>query len=321
MPYAYDPELAPWAAMVPPARFADIAAVRDASARNPMPVPDVPVTWHDEAIPGPENEPGAPEVPIRVYTPQQEGRDGALPAMLYIHGGGFAIGSVAQYHGAMMLDAHEIGTVVVAVDYRLAPENPFPAGLEDCYATLAWIMRNVGALGIDPARVGVVGDSAGGGLAAALTLLARDRGEYSLCFQCLGIPELDDRLETPSMRSFTDTPIWNRPNAEASWDFYLGGPGHRGADDVSPYAAPARAEDLTGLPPAYVTTCEFDPLRDEGIAYAQRLMQAGVPTELHNYPGTFHGSILIAQAAVSRRMIADHIDALRRGLRAGPKND
>jgi acetyl esterase/lipase len=143
----------------------------------------------------------------------------------------------------------------------------------------------------------VYGQSAGGGLAAALSLLARDRGGPSLCFQYLGIPELDDRLETPSMQQFVDTPMWNRPNAVLSWRYYLG---HDADGEVSPYAAPARAADLSGLPPAYVSTMEFDPLRDEGILYALGLLQAGVTVDLHQYPGTFHGSAMVPTAAVSR---------------------
>src|SRR5207247_8429091 len=136
---------------------------------------------------------------------------------------------------------------VVSVDYRLAPEDPFPAGLEDCYAALRWIHDRAEDLGVDRERIGVIGGSAGGGLAAGLALLARDRGGPSLCFQFLGIPELDDRLDTPSMRAFVDTPLWNRPNAELSWPYYLG----ESTGDVSPYAAPARAPDLRGLPQPY----------------------------------------------------------------------
>ena len=207
--------------------------------------------------------------------------------------------------------AKDLGALVAAVEYRLAPEDPFPAGLEDCYATLCWLHDEASALGVDTARVGVGGQSAGGGLTAATVLLARDRGGPPVCFQFLGIPELDHRLETASMRAFIDTPIWNRPNAEASWRFYLGDdPG-----EVSPYASPAIASDLRGLPPAYVTTMEFDPLRDEGIVYALRLMEAGVSVELHSYPGTFHGSALMTTAAVSRRGTAEMMIALRRGLK------
>ena len=143
--------------------------------------------------------------------------------------------------------------------------------------------------------------------------MARDRGGPSLCFQLLEIPELDDRLDTPSMQGFTDTPLWNHPNAVWSWRHYLG-PDHQG--EVSPYAAPSRATDLSGLPPAYVSTMEFDPLRDEGILYALGMMQAGVAVELHSYPGTFHGSALIATAEVTRRNAQEIMEVLKRRLAA-----
>jgi acetyl esterase/lipase len=185
--------------------------------------------------------------------------------------------------------------VVVSVDYRLAPENPFPAGLEDCYAALSWFSTHAAELGVDPERIAIHGGSAGGGLCAALALLARDRSGPSIAFQYLGIPELDDRLTTSSMTTFVDTPMLNRPTAIHSWDAYLG-PGRRSTDNVPPYAAPARATDLTGLPPAYISAMEFDPLRDEDIAYATALLAAGVPVELHLFPGTYHGSSVIANA-------------------------
>jgi acetyl esterase len=313
MTYAIDPELAPWIAMLPAVSFADIEEVRSGmaamTAMAPAYEPPIPIDLREIAVPGPE---GAPDVAVRVYTPVE--RDGDLPGLLYIHGGGFALGHAADFDHETTRLAAEIPAVVVSVDYRLAPEHPFPAPVEDCYAALVWTAGHAAELGIDPARLGVGGDSAGGGLAAATALLARDRGGPALCFQYLGIPELDDRLETPSMRDYVDTPLWNRPNAEASWDYYLGGPGVRGTEKVSPYAVPARAEDLSGLPPAFVTVCQFDPLRDEGMTYAQRLLQAGVAAELHCYPGTFHGSGMVADAAVTRRMIADEISALRRGL-------
>ena len=152
----------------------------------------------------------------------------------------------------------------------------------------------------------------GGGLAAATALLARDLGGPPVCFQMLHIPELDDRLETPSMRAFVDSPLWNRPLAVQSWKAYLGG--LSGAADVPPYAAPARATDLAGLPPAYVSTAENDPLRDEGIIYALRMLQAGVSVELHQFPGTFHGSALVTTAAVSRRAQREAAGVLRSAL-------
>ncbi|NKZ07622.1 alpha/beta hydrolase [Actinomadura latina] len=312
MTYAYDPELVPWIPMIPHLSIADIQQVRREEGElfgdAPVYEPPVPVEIRDLTVPGPQD---APAVPVRVFRPADG--DGPLPGLVYIHGGGFALGSVDLYHDDATAIAAEVGAVVVSVEYRLAPEHPFPAGLEDCYAALAWTASHAGELGIDPGRLAVGGESAGGGLSAAVALLARDRGGPPLCFQLLAIPELDDRLDTPSMRAYTDTPIWHRPNAELSWDYYLG-EGVRGTDGVSPYAAPARAEDLSGLPPAYVTTCEFDPLRDEGLAYGQRLIQAGVPTEMHHYPGTFHGSTLVSDASVTKRMNADRTDALRRAL-------
>lgn len=314
MTYAFDPELAPWVSMLPQMPFTDIQESRrrftELLATMPTYDPPVPVDVRDTAVPGPA---GAPDVPVRIYRPSGEG---SLPGMLLIHGGGFTVGTLDMEDGHATQLAAEVGVVVVSVDYRLAPEDPFPAGVEDCYAALIWTAAHADELGIDTDRLGVGGESAGGGLAAAVALLARDRSGPALCFQLLGIPELDDRLDTPSMRAFTDTPLWNRPNAERSWDYYLGGQGIRGGADVSPYAAPARAQDLSGLPPAYVTTCEFDPLRDEGLTYAHRLIQSGVGTEVHHYPGTFHGSQLVRDAAVSRRMAADQLFAIRRGLRA-----
>jgi len=312
MGYAFDPELAPWVSMLPTLDHTDIAAARAAlrelAAQKPGSELPADVTVRELTIPGP---PGDPEVPVRVYAPT--GRTGKLPALVYIHGGGFIVGDLDTFHFETAMIASEVGAVVISVDYRLAPEHPFPAGLEDCYAALKWTHEQAAELGVDVTRIGVGGESAGGGLSAAVALLARDRGGPALCFQLLGIPELDDRLETPSMVAFTDTPLWNQPAAVQSWKYYLG---ELNTELDIAYAAPARAADLSGLPPAYVTTCEFDPLRDEGLSYAQRLVQAGVSVEIHHYPGTFHGSALVTEAAVSKRMLADQLGALRRGLHA-----
>ena len=255
----------------------------------------------------------APPLTLRIYRP--EGQPPSTAGLLYIHGGGFAVGSINSEHLGAVALCRSLKVVVVSVDYRLAPEDPYPAGLEDCYTGLCWLHENASELGIDNARVGVMGGSAGGGLSAALALLVRDRGGPALCFQCLGIPELDDRLQTDSMKKFTDTPLWNYPSAVNSWKYYLGDAYTPGSDDVPCYAAPARAEDLSGLPPAYVSTMEFDPLRDEGIDYAVRLLKAGVNVELHSYPGTFHGSFMAnPNAAVCRRENEELKVALRRGL-------
>lgn len=314
MTYAIDPELAPWVAMLPSVGYADVAATRaefgELCAQRPACEPGRPVDIRDKSIPGPLS---APEIPVRIYRPAQQ--DGELAALLYVHGGGFILGDLEMPHPRAMTFADKLDMVVVTVDYRLAPEHPFPSGLEDCYAALTWMVRNAAELGIDPGRLGVGGDSAGGCLSAALALLCRDRGGPALCFQYLDSPVLDDRMQTPSMGTFHDTPQFDRSCAEAIWAHYLGAGVRPGSAAVSQYAAPARAKDLSGLPPAYVVLCEFDPLRDEGIEYAHRLVQAGVSTELHLYAGTFHGSSIVVDAEVSKRMVADRLAAVRRGLR------
>jgi len=310
VPYAYDPELAPIVELIPRSDFSNIEASRANLALLIAPlnadVDTTGVTIDDRQIPGPA---GAPAVPVRIYAPAGAGA-GTRPALLDIHGGGFCSGSIEMEHAIAVRIARDLGAVVVAVEYRLAPEYPFPAGVDDCYAALRWMHDEAGALGVDPERIAVGGQSAGGGLAAAVALMARDRGGPPICFQFLGIPELDHRLDTPSMHAFVDTPMWHRPNAEISWRNYLGdNPG-----EVSPYASPSIATDLSGLPPAYVTAMEFDPLRDEDVIYALRMLQAGVSVELHTFPGTFHGSALMPTAAVSRRAAAELLVALRRGL-------
>ncbi len=251
------------------------------------------------------------DTPVRVRMYAPEDAPGARPTLLDIHGGGFVSGSIDMQHAFCVNVVRNLGVRVATVEYRLAPEHPFPAAIDDCYAALCWLHERAADLGVDTTRVAVGGQSAGGGLAAGTVLLARDRGDPPVCFQCLGIPELDHRLETASMRAFVDTPVWTRALAILSWRDYLG---TDDPVDVSPYASPAIATDLRGLPPAYVTTMEFDPLRDEGILYALRMMQAGVSVELHSYPGTFHGSSLVTGAAVSRRAHKELLGALARGL-------
>jgi acetyl esterase/lipase len=311
---AYDPEIAPLVPLMPvETDWSDVPAARRRMLELLALLPAPPaaaaerVGVEDRVIPGPADPRG---LSVRVYTPK--GGAGPRPGVVYIHGGGFCFGTVDLEHAGALLAADAAGAVVVSVEYRLAPEHPFPAGLEDCYAALVWLASESRALGVDAERIGVMGQSAGGGLAAGLALLTRDRGGPALRVQLLGIPELDHRLETASMRAFVDTPLWSRPNAIMSWRCYLGD----ATGEVSPYASPAIAKDLRGLPPAYVSTMEFDPLRDEGIAYALRLLEAGVSVELHQFPGTFHGSAgIVPGAAVSRRAQAEWLDALTRGLR------
>jgi acetyl esterase len=310
-----DPELAAVVDLLPKMDLADPIAARRAfeeiltAIRVDIPGVET-LDIDDRTVPGWDGE---PDVSVRVYRRARAAGAGVRgPAIVMIHGGGFIIGSVEAEHAGAALTAIDTGAVVVSVEYRLAPEHPYPAGLHDCYAALSYVHAKADALGVDPARVAVIGASAGGGLAAATALLARDRGGPPVCFQMLQIPELDDRLETESMRRFVDSPMWSRPKAVQSWQAYLG-PLY-GSADVPAYAAPARATDLSGLPPAYISTAENDPLRDEGITYAQRLLQAGVSVELHQFPGTFHGSALVTTAAVSRRAQRESALVLRQAL-------
>jgi acetyl esterase len=312
---AFDPEFTEMLALLPTTiewgSPEEMPAMREAASSFSIRVDQRDdVIREDREIPGRDGE---PDIRVRIYRPTAE-VEGLMPGLVEIHGGGFITGDLEMMDAFCDVVAAEFPAVVISVDYRLAPEDPFPAGVEDCYAALAWFAANAAELGVDPDRIAISGQSAGGGLAAATVLMARDRGGPALCFQMLEIPELDDRLETPSMTDFVDTPLWNRANAMRSWSWYLGSDDLPGSDGVSPYAAPSRAEDLSGLPPAFVSVMEFDPLRDEGIIYATRLLQAGVSTELHAYPGTFHGSALIVDADVSKRGARDAHGALRRAL-------
>jgi acetyl esterase/lipase len=312
MAYRLDPELAAIAAMAPQLDLRDVGAARKGmaaiaaqlAAAGAAPRDDRVVT-EERRIPGPA---AGLQVPVRIYRPRSSGR--SRPLLVYLHGGAFCLGDLESEHARCLNICGELGFPIVSVDYRLAPEHPFPAGVEDSYAALVWAARNAAELGGDPARLAVGGASAGGGLAAGVALMARDRGTPPLAFQLLIYPVLDDRLDTPSMRAFVDTPIWDRPNTEQMWRHYLGRP----SGEVSAYAAPARATDLAGLAPAYLMTAEFDPLRDEGIEYASRMLAAGVPTELHNYPGAFHGFDQMGATALSRAAIAEQLSALRRAL-------
>jgi acetyl esterase/lipase len=285
----------------------DIVARREVAAQllAAMEVPPNPnVTHEDLMVPGPE---GVPEIMVRVYRPLNA--SGPLPGVYFIHGGGMILGNVEGESPVAEQVCEQVGAVVVSVEYRLAPEHPHPAPAEDCYAGLAWMARNAAELGFDPARLAVYGGSAGGGLTIAVVLLARDRGFPAVKFQMPIYPMIDDTNETPSSREITDIGIWDRAGNIEAWQWYLGG----GKPDQ--YAAPARAEDLSGLPPAFIDVGTMDLFRDEDITFAMRLMQAGVPTELHVNPGAYHASENFApQAALSQRIWARRFDALRRGL-------
>src|SRR6266568_1756294 len=259
-------------------------------------------------VPGPA---GAPDVRVLVYVPRSQPRP--LSALVWIHGGGYVIGSADADDLPVKTIVSDVGCAVVSVDYRLAPESPFPAPVEDCYAALKWLSQQSNALGVDRSRIAIGGGSAGGGLAAALGLLARDRGEFAVAFQMLLVPMLDDRTVTsgdphPLTGEFVWTPVSNK----FGWTALLGR--EPGGDAVSPYAAPARAESLAGLPPTFIGTGALDLFLEENMEYARRLIRAGVPTELHVYPGAYHGFSRATAARVTKAFERDQRQALRRAL-------
>nr|AXL06305.1 alpha/beta hydrolase [uncultured bacterium] len=305
MVYAFDPELATVVPALPITDLGDLVTARAAVSelRDRLPAPDVEgLRIDDVRVPADGHE-----VVLRLYRPV---RPVAPSAVYFVHGGGFMVGDldVAQVPCVELVRA--LGIVVVSVEYRLAPETPYPGPIEDVYTGLCWLAGHAEEVGVDPRRIVTYGISSGGCLSGGLALLSRDRGGPPIAYQFLNAPVLDDRLETPSMRAFVDTPLWSRPQAEISWDAYLGS-GVRATDAVPCYAAPARATDLRGLPPAYVAVKQFDPLRDEGIAYAVAMQAAGVNVELHLFPGTFHGSARCADAAISRREHEEQVAVLR----------
>ena len=263
------------------------------------------VVMEDRNIPGPD---GSPEVGVRIYKPVDV--SGSLPGMFFIHGGGMIMGSIEGENLKAAMLCETIQAVVVSVEYRLAPENPHPAPVQDCYEALVWMSKNATELGFDPDRLAIVGGSAGGGLAIATALMARDQEFPKLCFQMANYPMIDDRNETPSSKEITDVGIWDREANLEAWDWYLGG---KPADE---YAAPARAKNLSDLPPTFIDVGEIDLFRDEDIEFATRLLQAGVTTELHVYPGAYHASEAFApDAELSKQIWAKRIEALKRALK------
>lgn len=310
-----DAELAQHLASLPPIDFWDVAAERARRAASLAGAAPLPGELAERLGIEDREIPAGSRPRVRLYRPRTD--EAACAAVIWIHGGGFVVGGVADDHEWAADLAAATGALVVSVEYRLAPEHRFPAALDDCQAALNWLTDQADRLGVDRRRIAVAGSSAGAGLAAAVTLRARDRGEPLPRFQMLNHPILDDRMTTISITSSTDTPNLNRDNVAAAWRHYLGHTATPGAQ-TSPYAAPARADDLSGLPPAYVATSEHDPLRDEGILYALRLLQAGVSVELHQFPGTFHGSQGLP-AAVSQRQNTEITRAIRHGLRPPPR--
>ncbi|WP_131105593.1 alpha/beta hydrolase [Ornithinimicrobium sufpigmenti] len=308
-----DPEVAPMLEVFPPLNLSaeTLPLVRQGMA---VPVEGAPdpaevypdVTTTEKHVPGAE---GDPDVRILYYEPTN--RTTPAPALVWVHGGGYVLGSADADEMLCRRIATETNAVVASVDYRLAPETTAPGLVEDCYAALRWLHVNAADLGVDAGRIAVGGLSAGGGLAAALSLLARDRDEFPISYQLLIYPMLDDRTASttdphPHAGEFVWTPADNR----FGWASILG---HEpGGEDVSPYAAPARAESLTGLPPTFISVGSLDLFLEEDIEYARRLICEGVPTELHVYPGGFHAYDQMPEARITRAYYRDFVEALRR---------
>ena len=254
------------------------------------------------------------ELLVKIYEPKNR-QNSKLPAVVWIHGGGYVLGNADGDDGLCECFVMEVNCVVVSIDYRLAPEHPYPAAIEDCYSGLKWTVDNAEELKIDTSRIAIAGASAGGGLTAALALMVRDRGEINIAFQMPLYPMLDDRNVTPSSYEINEENLpkaWNREANAIAWKMYLG---NNNSEQIPCYAAPSRAKDLTGLPPAYTFIGQLDPFRDETLEYVARLAQAGVPVEFHLYPGCFHGfDSIFNDAKVSRRARSECINALSQAL-------
>jgi acetyl esterase/lipase len=258
----------------------------------------------DLLVPGPAD---CDPVPVRIYRPP--GFTPGSPAIFFIHGGGMTLGNLDYEHGLAVKVCEELEVLVVSTGYRKAPEHPHPAQVDDCYAALAWMGANAEALSFDPARLAVYGGSAGGNLALAVSLKARDEGLNVVAYTMAAYPMVDHRNVLPSTYEVTDIGVWDRRTNIEAWVWFLGG------QEPDGYAAPLHAEDLSGLPPTFIDVGTQDLFRDEDIALVQRLLTAGVPTELHVYPGAYHASELFApQAELAEQIWSTRFHALRRAL-------
>jgi len=265
----------------------------------------------EERVPGPT---GAPPVRVVIYRPTEA--EGLLPVFFHIHGGGLILGTADLGRAGSVEIARTHQSVVISVDYRLAPETPFPGPIEDCFAAFQWMGANAKTLGIDTRRIVIGGESAGGGLAAALAILARDRGAAPIASQMLVYPMLDDRSCTAYEHAYVGEFVWTRGSNDFGWRSYLGSA--PGGKDVSPYAAAARLEDFRGLPPAFIATGALDLFLEEDLDYARRLIRAGVPTELHVYPGAFHAFNMIVDSRVAQAFSRDYRNALGKAFAKRP---
>ncbi|NHZ42331.1 alpha/beta hydrolase [Massilia aquatica] len=307
-----DPNIAAYLAQagaaVAPDSLAGIRAATDANLRRLHWAPEPVASVADYEIPGAAGSP----IALRVYLPVNAPASGARPAIVFAHGGGWCLCSVDLYDNPCRALANATGCMVLSVDYRLAPEHPFPTPLEDVYAALVWTTEHAVILGIDPARIAVGGDSAGANLAAGAALLARERSGPAIAHQLLMYPALDDRLSSASCAEFAEGYSLTLETMRFCWSTYLGDAG--GADPD--YAAPLRAQSLHGLPPATVMACEFDPLRDEAVAYAQRLRDASVEASCITLEGMIHGCMHMLGLTPAARQLFDAAAAgLRQALR------
>jgi len=307
-----DPDLLPFLDVFPTVtvsaeNLALIRSARDATLDALAAFPDT-VAVEECQVPGPA---GAPPVRVKLY--RRKTGAATRPAILHLHGGGYVMGNPEFMGPQCAVWADRLDAVVIAPAYRLGPETAYPGNIEDAYATLAWAVAEAAPLGIDTNRIAVAGESAGGGLAASLALLVRDRGQYSICHQQLIFPMIDDRTAVrKDVSSMFGEFVWTNASNHFGWDSLLGQP--PGSEGVSPYAAAARAESLKGLPPVFMATGALDLFTEENLDYAKRLMAEGVPVELHVYPGAPHGFMMYPAAAVSRTYARDAMSALARGL-------
>jgi len=254
----------------------------------------------NRSIPGP-----ATDIPVRIYTPNGAG---PFPVLVYFHGGGWVLGSLESWDAPCRMLTNAVECVTVSVDYRLAPEHKFPKPAEDCYAATQWVADNAALINGDPARIAIGGDSAGGNLAAVVALMARDHGKPRIAYQLLVYPVTDASMDTASMKECADGYFLTGEMMAWFWKQYV----RDAADRAHPYASPLRAQNLRSLPPALVITAEFDPLRDEGEAYAARLRQAGVPVVSTRYDGTIHGFFLMSSVLdQGKKAVAEAVAALR----------
>lgn len=293
----------------PPLNLDYLDAVREGMADSPKQPIEEDIFVEDKVIEGPDGD----SLRIRVYSQKNETK--RLPALLWIHGGGYVIGIPEGDDGLCQRFVKEAGCVVISVDYRLAPEHPYPAPLEDCYSALKWIAANSDELNIDSERIGIAGASAGGGLTAALALLARDRKGPKLIFQMPLYPMINDLNDSFSNKEITGNYIWNHSLNETGWSMYLGELKH--SDNIPYHAAPARAsvEDLKGLPYTYTCVGQMDPFRDETLQYVTKLAQAGVDVDFHLYAGGYHAfESLNPHAEIANKAIQEYIDAAKYGL-------